>query len=309
MCVKGFRANGGREGLLVRSLIVFIGIAGGGAMAGVNLERVSRIYAGPVAALQDVSLEVRDGEFLVLVGPSGSGKTTLLRLIAGLDRASEGEIRIGGVSVGRVPARQRDVAMVFQSYALYPHRTVARNLAMALELRWRKGGWAHRLDRWLWPARARQWREELDRRVQDAARILGIEEFLPRFSTGDLPELLKAQSYLSTFLPTHNLQTLSPPEWLPTIFKVWSMVMRSNDFDRNFLSLVARTAEDNVGTYPLFSQSQIRAIFSAGMRTMDLPVGSNAHSAGTVDVEIGILHRAVARQDVRAVIPRPVNSV
>ncbi|KAF9978770.1 hypothetical protein BGZ73_000417 [Actinomortierella ambigua] len=133
---------------------------------------------------------------------------------------------------------------------------------------------------------------------QTASREI-LEEFLPRFSTGDLPELLKAQSYLSTFLPTHNLQTLSPPEWLPTIFKVWSMVMRSNDFDRNFLSLVARTAEDNVGTYPLFSQSQIRAIFSAGMRTMDLPVGSNAHSAGTVDVEIGILHRAVARQDIR----------
>ncbi|KAF9164493.1 hypothetical protein DFQ26_001384 [Actinomortierella ambigua] len=133
---------------------------------------------------------------------------------------------------------------------------------------------------------------------QTASREI-LEEFLPRFSTGDLPELLKAQSYLSTILPTHNLQTMKPQEWLPTIFKVWTMVMRSNDFDRNFLSLIARTAEDNVGTYPFFSQSQIRAVFSAGMRTVDLPVGSNTRSAGTVDVEIGALHRAVARQDIR----------
>ncbi|KAG0235309.1 hypothetical protein BGW42_005476 [Actinomortierella wolfii] len=133
---------------------------------------------------------------------------------------------------------------------------------------------------------------------QTASREI-LEEFLPRFSTGDLPELLKAQSYLSTFLPTHDAQALTPKEWLPTIFKVWSMVMRSNDYDRNFISLVARTAEDNVATYPLFSQSQIRAVFTAGMRTMDLPVGSNTRSAGTIDTEIGTLHRAVSRQDVR----------
>src|SRR5687767_12264670 len=105
------------------------------AMAGVILEGVSRVFPGPVAALQDVDLEVRDGELLVLVGPSGSGKTTLLRLVAGLEELTEGEIRIGDRQVSRMPARQRDVALVFQSYALYPHLTVRRNLALALELR------------------------------------------------------------------------------------------------------------------------------------------------------------------------------
>lgn len=152
-------------------------------MAGVVLEGVSRVFPGPVVALDDVSLEVRDRELLTLVGPSGSGKTTLLRLIAGLEQPSQGEIRIAGRSVTRLAARDRDVAFVFQSYALYPHLTVRRLLASALELRWRVSGW----KQWFWqavsPARARRLiekRNEIARRVQDTASLLGIDGLLDR---------------------------------------------------------------------------------------------------------------------------------
>jgi multiple sugar transport system ATP-binding protein len=178
-CVLGtvFERTAGKV-WLVRSLMVFIDARRASRMAGVILERVSRIFPGPVAALRDVTLEVRDGELLALVGPSGSGKTTLLRLVAGLEQPTQGEIRIGGRSVNKVPARQRDVALVFQSYALYPHLSVARNLALALELR--RGWWSRQVSRLLASAKARQEHEEIDRRVQETARMLGIEELLAR---------------------------------------------------------------------------------------------------------------------------------
>jgi multiple sugar transport system ATP-binding protein len=108
-----------------------------------------------------MDLEIRDGEFMVLVGPSGCGKTTALRMVAGLEDISEGILRIGERAVNNVPARDRDIAMVFQSYALYPHLSVYDNIAFGLRLR-------------------KEPKDEIDRRVRDAARILGLEEFLER---------------------------------------------------------------------------------------------------------------------------------
>ncbi len=153
-------------------------------MAGVVLENVSRIYPGDVMAVNGVRLEVENREFLVLVGPSGCGKTTTLRLIAGLEQLSSGMITIGSRVVNDVPPRERDVAMVFQNYALYPHMTVRRNLAFGLELR--EGadrfGW---LWRWAWPGGRKPSRVArpgtVDERVWQTARILGIEELLERF--------------------------------------------------------------------------------------------------------------------------------
>jgi ABC-type sugar transport system ATPase subunit len=97
-------------------------------VADIVLDRVTKEFAGGVRAVDEVSLEVADGEFMVLVGPSGCGKSTLLRLVAGLEDASAGTIRIGGADVTELAPRQRDIAMVFQSYALYPHLTVRQNL-------------------------------------------------------------------------------------------------------------------------------------------------------------------------------------
>jgi multiple sugar transport system ATP-binding protein len=111
--------------------------------------------------VRDLDLRIADGEFVVLVGPSGCGKSTTLRMIAGLETISGGELRIGGRVVNDVPASERDIAMVFQNYALYPHMTARDNLAFALKLR--------KLPR-----------EEIDRRVRDAAAILGIEPLLHR---------------------------------------------------------------------------------------------------------------------------------
>jgi multiple sugar transport system ATP-binding protein len=97
-------------------------------VAEIVLENVTKVYGGGVVAVDDVSLEIGAGEFMVLVGPSGCGKSTLLRMIAGLEEATEGRIRIGGRDVTELPPRSRDVAMVFQSYALYPHMSVRQNL-------------------------------------------------------------------------------------------------------------------------------------------------------------------------------------
>ncbi len=153
-------------------------------MAGVILENVSRIYPGDVRAVDGIDLEVHDRELLVLVGPSGCGKTTTLRMIAGLEQPSHGKIRIGKRTVSDVPPRDRDVAMVFQSDALYPHLSVYRNMAFSLELRQRTGG-IGRLWRWALPARRKaKWaarRAEIAQRVTHAARVLGIEQLLERF--------------------------------------------------------------------------------------------------------------------------------
>src|SRR5690606_4993094 len=119
-------------------------------MAGVILENVSRTYPGGAAAVRELNLEVFDREFLVLVGPSGCGKTTTLRLIAGLEEPDTGKITIGERLVNDVPAKDRDIAMVFQNYALYPHMNVYRNMAFGLELREGVSGW-QKWWRWALP--------------------------------------------------------------------------------------------------------------------------------------------------------------
>jgi multiple sugar transport system ATP-binding protein len=130
-------------------------------MAKVTLEHVEKVYAGNVKAVSDFNLEIRDGEFVVFVGPSGCGKSTTLRMVAGLEEISGGVIRIGDRVVNDVPPKDRDIAMVFQNYALYPHMTVKENMAFVLKLR-------------KVPAR------EIEARVQEAAQILGIGSLLDR---------------------------------------------------------------------------------------------------------------------------------
>jgi multiple sugar transport system ATP-binding protein len=130
-------------------------------MARVKLEGIRKMYQDTVAAVHGVDLDVADGEFVVLVGPSGCGKSTTLRMIAGLESITAGQLFIGDRLVNDVPPKNRDIAMVFQSYALYPHMTVHENLAFALKLR-------------------RTPRTEIEKRVQEAADILGISEFLDR---------------------------------------------------------------------------------------------------------------------------------
>src|SRR5438093_7386017 len=104
-------------------------------MAEIAYEHVSKIYPDGTQAVHDLELEIQDGELMVLVGPSGCGKTTALRMLAGLEEISEGEIRIGNQIVNDLTPKERDIAMVFQSYALYPHMTVEQNLAFGLKLR------------------------------------------------------------------------------------------------------------------------------------------------------------------------------
>jgi multiple sugar transport system ATP-binding protein len=130
-------------------------------MAGVTFDRVSKIYPDGTRAVNQIELDIEDKEFMVLVGPSGCGKTTALRMVAGLEDISEGVLRIGERVVNRVPSRDRDIAMVFQSYALYPHLSVYDNIAFGLKL-------------------AKTPKDEIDRRVQDAARILGLDGLLNR---------------------------------------------------------------------------------------------------------------------------------
>ena len=104
-------------------------------MAHVIIENVTKIYPGNVKAVDAISLYVRDGEFIVLVGPSGCGKSTTLRMVAGLEEITDGTIKIGDRVVNDVPPKDRDIAMVFQNYALYPHMTVYKNMAFGLKLR------------------------------------------------------------------------------------------------------------------------------------------------------------------------------
>src|SRR6201996_4672726 len=103
-------------------------------MASIALQNVSKVYSGKVRAVDDVSLEVKDGEFMILLGPSGCGKSTCLRMIAGLESVSEGEVFIGNEMVNDVAPKDRNVAVVFQSYALYPHMSVGQNLAFGLKM-------------------------------------------------------------------------------------------------------------------------------------------------------------------------------
>ena len=130
-------------------------------VAAVTFDRVSKVYADGTRAVSELSLDIGDQEFMVLVGPSGCGKTTALRMVAGLESISEGAVRIGDKVVNNLPARDRDIAMVFQSYALYPHLTVYDNIAFGLRLRKAPKG-------------------EIDQRVREAAHVLGLTEFLDR---------------------------------------------------------------------------------------------------------------------------------
>ena len=130
-------------------------------MASVSLNHIYKVYAGGVTAVSDFCLDIEDKEFIVLVGPSGCGKSTTLRMVAGLEEISEGELYIGDKLVNDVAPKDRDIAMVFQNYALYPHMTVYDNMAFGLKLR-------------------KTPKEEIKRRVNEAARILGIEFLLNR---------------------------------------------------------------------------------------------------------------------------------
>jgi multiple sugar transport system ATP-binding protein len=130
-------------------------------MAGIRLEKVTKAFVGGVVAVDDVNLTIADGEFMVLVGPSGCGKSTLLRMMAGLEEVTSGTIAIGGRDVTRLAPQDRDVAMVFQNYALYPHYTVRKNLAYGLRVR-------------------RTPKAEIERRVAEVAQMLGLEELLER---------------------------------------------------------------------------------------------------------------------------------
>src|SRR3954471_10332964 len=131
-------------------------------MALVLLDKVSKIYPGGVKAVDAIDLAIKDQEFIVLVGPSGCGKSTTLRMVAGLEEISEGTIRIGARVVNDVPPKDRDIAMVFQNYALYPHMTVADNMAFSLKLK-------------------RAPKTEISSKVNRAAEILGLTKLLDRY--------------------------------------------------------------------------------------------------------------------------------
>ncbi|MGH6809801.1 MAG: ATP-binding cassette domain-containing protein, partial [Ensifer adhaerens] len=130
-------------------------------MAAITIAEVSKIYTGNVEAVKSVSIDIEDGEFIVLVGPSGCGKSTLLRMVAGLESISKGTVKIGSRVINEVDPAERDIAMVFQNYALYPHMTVYRNLAYGLKNR-------------------KTPKAEIDARVAEAARMLEIEPYLDR---------------------------------------------------------------------------------------------------------------------------------
>src|SRR5512143_4150236 len=151
-------------------------------MASVTFENVVKRY-GNVTAVSNMNLEIPDKEFLVFVGPSGCGKSTSLRMLAGLEDISEGTIYIGERPVNDVPPKDRDIAMVFQSYALYPHMSVYDNMAFALKLR-AKTGRLRKLFTAIFARGAynqiKAEEADIDRRVKNAAKILGIEQLLPR---------------------------------------------------------------------------------------------------------------------------------
>ena len=130
-------------------------------MSSISLKNVYKIFDDGTTAVNDFSLEIADKEFIILVGPSGCGKSTTLRMIAGLEHITKGELKIGDRIVNDVAPKDRDIAMVFQSYALYPHMTVYKNMAFGLELR-------------------KMPKDEIDKRVREAARVLDIEHLLKR---------------------------------------------------------------------------------------------------------------------------------
>jgi multiple sugar transport system ATP-binding protein len=146
------------------------------ALASVRFQNVTKIYGKDVKGVDDFTLEIQDKEFMVFVGPSGCGKTTALRLLAGLEEITSGQIHIGDSLVNDIPPKDRDIAMVFQNYALYPHMTVYDNIAFGLRLRMLKG--------FFWQIthlkQAQAIKEEIDRKVRQVASMLSIEHLLHR---------------------------------------------------------------------------------------------------------------------------------
>ena len=152
-------------------------------MAEVVLEGVTKVYPGDVKAVDNIDLTINDREFVVLVGPSGCGKSTTLRMVAGLEDITGGTIRIGQRVVNEVAPKDRNIAMVFQNYALYPHMSVYKNMAFGLMLRRQYGMWDNVFGMMFGGEkykRAKAEREEIDRKVRDAATMLGIEPLLNR---------------------------------------------------------------------------------------------------------------------------------
>jgi len=145
-------------------------------LAGVAFRSITKVFGKDVKAVNNLNLDIKDKEFMVLVGPSGCGKTTALRMVAGLEESSDGDIMIGDVRVNDVPPKDRDIAMVFQNYALYPHMNVYDNIAFGLRLRELKG--------FLWQvshlSEAKAKKADIDTRVREVARMLDIEKYLQR---------------------------------------------------------------------------------------------------------------------------------
>ena len=147
-------------------------------MGAIKIKDVGKIYPNGTRALEDVNIEINDGEFVVLVGPSGCGKTTLLRMVAGLEDITEGEISIGEKVVNEVAPKDRDIAMVFQNYALYPHMSVYDNMAFSLKLR--------KLPK-----------EEIEKKVKDAAKTLEISELLDRLHNIKPLKSFESRNYIT----------------------------------------------------------------------------------------------------------------
>src|SRR5947208_2486882 len=156
-------------------------------MAGVTLDHITKKY-GEVTAVTDLNIQIRDQEFLVLVGPSGCGKSTALRMIAGLEEISGGDLFIGDRRVNDVAPKDRDIAMVFQSYALYPHMSVFDNMAFGLKLRKRP-------------------KQEIDRRVKEATELLGLPNLLPR-----KPKLISENGGQDLYVQTSGLKLKLPED-------------------------------------------------------------------------------------------------
>ena len=130
-------------------------------MASITLNHIVKTFDDGITVIPDLNLEIKDKEFVIFVGPSGCGKSTTLRMIAGLEDISSGELIIGGKTVNNMPSKDRDIAMVFQSYALYPHMSVYDNMAFGLKI-------------------AKKPKDEIDQKVRKAAKALDIEQYLDR---------------------------------------------------------------------------------------------------------------------------------
>jgi multiple sugar transport system ATP-binding protein len=173
-------------------------------MASVDIGKVDKFF-GSTQVLYEVEIEISDGEFVVLVGPSGCGKSTLLRMIAGLEEISRGEIAIGGRVVNNVPPKDRDNAMVFQNYALYPHMTVFDNMAFSLKL-------------------AKAPKDEMQRRVQKAAQILGLQEYLERYprqlSGGQRQRVAMGRAIVRAMFSAVGFNTMK--YWVSRFRFIWS---------------------------------------------------------------------------------------